>query len=521
MRRVAAGCLRMTRSQWTMPFLLSVGTVIMHRDLLKSFRYALLLAALPCSALFAQEPGADETPATTGEESPAVVVETSSGELVDSPDSESTSDEGQADVSEQAESPAVVESETPIPAVEQAVSESEITQVPEEKAAGVEPADAEPIAETEEDPVGIDLFAEEKPTPEAVPEPVELPALTLRQWTTLGARGTLRGSLSVLGKESAAVALRGARLQLLRDGAVVSKATSSTEGEFEFTNVVPGVYTLVATDRECFAVLPITAVAQEGDQIAMPLSVIAVQGLSASRRQSMLAAMTPPSSEELASDDVPADFVATERSVMGTHRVAMTTDGGFVGNVFMPGQPAGSVDMSSMMVRVLRDGKAIGEARVGRSGNFKVYGLAEGPVGIVVFGAQGFAATGIELVSGNSLGQFERTDESFVTTQEGADTGLNVEVAPSGELAPLSEETAKDESEIGEGSIPLEIPQAGGSIAGGVPSNGFASGGGGGGGGGFGGVEGLAALGAIAAAIAASDDNNGQFVPVVVSPAVP
>lgn len=381
------------------------------------------------------------------------------------------------------------------------------------------PAAIEPLSPNEEISSSEEIAVPAADRPAANEDGAELPTLTLRQWMPLGAGGRLVGEVMMLDSEAKAVACEGVRVFLVRDGEVEASVRSMAGGRFEFTGVRPGVTTIIANDQQCFAAYSLTLV--DGTGLAKPelLTVFAISPWEPSRRAAILSSST--SATATPTTDTAVQFVSQQRDMRSTVRVAIDADGGFTGTVLYPGRAAGASDMTGMMVRVLRGGQLVREAAVKQDGSFAVTGVGAGPVGVVVFGPKGFAATAIELVapSARSAATSTLATESLVMLQGAVASGVNVEIAPNGDVAPVVNGQTGEEGEE-EGSVPLDIPPpefAG--FGGGAPAGGFGGGGGGGGMGGIGELAGLAAIGAALAAFAGDDDNN--FVPRVVSPAVP
>ncbi len=363
------------------------------------------------------------------------------------------------------------------------------------------------------------------PPPETVdlPAATELPPLTLRQWVRLGSGGRLLGKVVTLSSDGTMLPCSETRVSIVQNGQVLTSRRADADGEFEFRGVAPGVITIVASESSCFAAYPLTVV--DGDQIGEtgePVTIAAISQLPSPRRQALVASLTSARRSPLTSP--PSRFVPSARQTLDTFRVAMTPEGGIRGEVLIPGLMQAPVDMSQMMVRAIRDNQVAGEVRVAADGKFAIDKLGPGPVGIIIFGPLGFAATAIELVPpparSATLGN-ESEQQLVANLQSTAAPGINLEIAP---LADVSSVVMNEPSEQSDsGSLPLEVPPpttpAGGMVGG--SGGGFGGGGGGAGGGGLGGIGGLAAIGAVIAAVAASDDDDPPFIPTPVSPALP
>lgn len=363
------------------------------------------------------------------------------------------------------------------------------------------------------------------PQPETVdlPAATELPPLTIRQWVRLGSGGRLLGKVVTLAADGSMLACSETRVSLVQNGQVLTSQRADADGEFEFRGVAPGVITIVASESTCFAAYPLTVVG--GDQIgetAEPLTIAAISQLPSPRRQALVASLSSARRSPLASPT--SRFVPSTRQTLDTFRVAMTPEGGVSGEVLIPGLMQAPVDMSQMLVRAVRDNQVVGEVRVAADGKFAIDDLGPGPVGIIIFGPLGFAATAIELIppAARSAALANETEQQLVANlQSTAAPGINLEIAPVADVSSVVMNEPSNEAEGG--SVPLEVPPpptpAGGMVGG--SGGGFGGGGGGSGGGGLGGIGGLAAIGAVIAAVAASDDDDPPFIPTPISPALP
>jgi uncharacterized membrane protein YgcG len=208
------------------------------------------------------------------------------------------------------------------------------------------------------------------------------------------------------------------------------------------------------------------------------------------------------------------DVSLGERVVASSFDVSLRPGGLLQGQLAGLNAPVAMFDMSPMVVRAMREGVVMGEARVAPDGKFVVPGMSPGPIAFFAFGPHGFVAIGVNLVGTADISNNQASaTETFVSLRAPA-SSLNVE------LAPIADVVAGVSIPGDSSSPPVGGPFAMGPNGAGGPGAGSGSGGGSSGGGGGGGGEllGLGAAGLAAAALS-SDNNNGNFVPAPASPA--
>ncbi|XZE55512.1 hypothetical protein SH139x_001524 [Planctomycetaceae bacterium SH139] len=240
--------------------------------------------------------------------------------------------------------------------------------------------------------------------------------------------------------------------------------------------------------------------------------------------------------------------------------MSLQPDGALVGRLSMIGWRIATVNMEGMMVRLTRDGQTIAEAAVAADGSYAISHVSPGSVNVLVFGPQGFAALGVQLVPAGSQVERARTQAGgkLVAAPRRPCETLKIEVAPlhdvvvptqlpcdcfteplvASQLGPCGTPCGGLPGDMlgvdgfsgmpgvdGFGGVPGGggFGGGGGGGFGGGGGGGFGGGGfGGGGGGGFGGggLGGLGAIGGLAAAAAlvAGGDDDPPFVPGPFSP---
>lgn len=335
-----------------------------------------------------------------------------------------------------------------------------------------------------------------------------LPSLTTPQFARLSNDGRLSGNVNRLGRDGTIRSIPNLEVSLIAGGKILTRVLTTPEGDFTFAQVRPGFYTIVASNPKDLLVYPLTVAENDGTE-AEPVMLVAASSISPNRRQSMLAAVL----------GYPGDLgmgtsasIPDSRRIADTYEVSITADGQLRGRLGVLGTPMSQVDMSSMIVRVMREDSVIGESPVAPDGSFAIPGVSPGPVSFFAFGPRGFVAIGLKLTSALRVGvNLSNKSETLVAAQQPT-VNLNIEVAPIPDV--LAGVSIPGDSF----SLPNNALPPAGTGAFGGPGGGF--GGGGAGGGGFG-AEGLLGLGAagLAAAALSSDDNNNNFVPAPASPA--
>lgn len=358
-----------------------------------------------------------------------------------------------------------------------------------------------------------------------------LEKLSAPQYTRLNARGELAGDLGWLANDGVRM-LPNMPVTLVSRGRIVARVLTNADGAFRFSQVNPGIYTIVASDPRELLILPIMVAPADGSEVK-PIHLIAAAPIAPDRRSAMLAsvAMLPMPVGPMAPAPMVQGAVAPSsatgnwnpnwpesRTIASTYEVAIGANNEVEGQISVMGYPVGAIDLTGMMVRMMREGELVGEAPVAANGYFRVEQVSPGPVSVVVFGPQGFAALGVKLVSQNGFTKKANANqETFVSLLQGADTNLRIEIAP-------PEDVIAGSSIPGDSlSVPPPFANAPGFGPGGFGAGGFGPGGGGGGfggggGGGFGGgMGGIGALGALGAAAALAGGNDNGFVPTAQS----
>ena len=320
--------------------------------------------------------------------------------------------------------------------------------------------------------------------------------LFLNQWLQIDKDRNIRGTVvALLGSDT--MSLRKVRVSLYQAGKVVAFDDTDTEGEFLIEGVSPGIYTLVAETGDSLALFSLTIL----DSFAgehLPNSVeVRMMSTVGGRTSELIRGQT---GRIQMSQQVPEkDPLVAKRKISSTHQVMIDANGTLKGEL---SKPVARVDMSSMVVYIMKDGIEVSKTNVASDGKFTVSGLGSGCYGLVAVGDQGVAATAF-CATNRDLAMINADRSRFVGLTA-LPAVLNVELGDPIWVAtvPLPENVVASENS--------EMPCCGNSSMGG----GGGGGGGGGsgigasGGGGFGQIAGIGGLIAVAAVLAADGGNN-------------
>ncbi len=287
------------------------------------------------------------------------------------------------------------------------------------------------------------------------------------------------------------MSLRKVRVSLYQAGNVVAFDDTDTEGQFLIEGVSPGIYTLVAETGDSLAVFSLTILDSVAGEHLPNWVEVRMMSTAGGRASELIRGQR---GRIQMSQQVPEkDPLVAKRKISSTHQVMIDADGTLKGEL---SKPVARVDMSSMVVYIMKDGIEVSKTNVASDGKFTVSGLGSGCYGLVAVGDQGVAATA-----------FCATNRDLVMINADRSRFVGLAALPSVLSVELGEP-------IWDGTVPLpenvvasensEMPCCGNASMGG------GGGGGGGGigasaGGGFGQIAGIGGLIAVAAVLAADD----------------
>jgi hypothetical protein len=331
--------------------------------------------------------------------------------------------------------------------------------------------------------------------------------LNLNQWVRHSHDKTVRGSVhSISGSEQ--IPLPSLHVALIRDGVLAFQSKTDVEGDFLIDDVTPGVYSLVASGENQLIICSLTVLEGAAGQHLPDRVHLRSIHPSSKRIGELIRSNTMPHWE--AGIQHSEDPLAASRNFAGTASVQLDRNGGFSGRL---SRANASVDLSSTLVYLVREGREISRTRALSSGDYHFDAIEPGPYGLVASGPEGIAAVGIDVYLGDlalsnpsfaklvkSSGQDNDTSEQNPVPQT-----MNLELAEPNCFQP--QETIPIEECVVLEEAPCCPTLCCSSWGGG--------GGGGGGGTGAGGWGTLAAIGALAAvAIAKDHDDEAPASPI-------
>lgn len=354
------------------------------------------------------------------------------------------------------------------------------------------------------------------------PEGTYLNSSQVNQWVSLNASKSITGKLVAFGEEGEILPRSAVEVSLVLSGKTVSRATTGSEGTFQFSNIAPGTYNFVAKSEYSFATFGIH-VLPVGSGSPSSFEACASTVSSASVRQLLRDSWVPKES------DAPVVFekdpLAGKRIISSSPKVLLQ-NGDLLGQVSLPGIAISEQDLTGNVAHIFKGGQSIFAAPVGRDGKFRIIGLEAGVYDLAVVGEDGTAVIGFEAVGAKPIARHSSIGKThFVSRQEMANV-LSVELA------------APSEFDLGPEEVPAELQEPGSlnggfapfmgggfstpGIAGGSGLGGGGLGGGGGGigGGGLGGIGGLLGIAGLAVGVAALSDED-DFNPLQASPISP
>jgi len=373
--------------------------------------------------------------------------------------------------------------------------------------------------------IAPDKMAETRAVTQRLPSPSYLNSLFSHQWVRTDEQGSLRGSVvSLIGQDTLSVS--GARVTMAQQGKSAMTVDTNVDGNFNFSNVPAGVYSLIVEADNSFATFGVAVVANDlGKHLPNDIEVRVVRPKSLSLTEIIQREMVP-SPSETRTDLVLRDPIATKRVFASSHTIASSKDGTVQGQLSKIAVAPGTINLSGMRAFLLKEGKTIESVPVSTDGSFTFNAVQPGCYGFLAAGSQGIAAVSFCVVNDSTVAKSLNADGSrFVTfVQDSPASGLNVELADGADFMGSGTSTAVEEvipgDEVIVGGQPMMA--AGGGFPGGG-GGGVYGGGGGGGLGGFGGpIAGLLGAGLIAYGLSESNNNdNNNNAPVIMSPVVP
>ncbi len=364
--------------------------------------------------------------------------------------------------------------------------------------------------------------------------------LSVNQWIQSSDDGTLSGHIMIPAENGTSVAVADATVAIRDTTGKIHNAVAKTnsKGEFTFTDVQPGVYSLTARADYVFAVCAMHVVDNRlvGER-EFPRSIeIMAANVDYTTIKTAVIRYMPPATNvntNVSIKDAKLDSLVSRVCQDDAYRVNQYR-GGMKGRLLKAGtQGADLQNVHLTNVFIMKDGVEIARTVTNESGEFEIGSIPAGNYSLMAVGPDGLGLVGFELV--------DQTSKTAMTTAHGKTliqspcccNEFSMQVAPVENVETVLSDTVISEQPIMGGSEIIAdgtVIDGGGFVGGGggfaSSGTGFTGGAAAGGGGLLGGsrlgtIAGLAGIGG-AIAIAVSDDDDDNFTPApVASPVTP
>lgn len=346
--------------------------------------------------------------------------------------------------------------------------------------------------------------------------------LSLNQWVRIADDGSVTGTVVVPGPSGSVEVVPSAVVTLSSSRGESFRVVADRSGRFVIDDIVPGVYSMIASDESSFACYAFHVVGGDqpgADRLPTDAELVAAKIPG----ETIRSAITRYLPARLLQASVDVESVQMEQLAESVrHRRPFSVsrlDGGLEGLIQQAGAAAGKlVGAPATNVFLFQDGVEIARTVSGGEGAFR---LDEAPLGeatLIAVGQAGIAVVGIELLASAKLSAAPVSEDVRLVAAQTGDNGnrLVIQAAP----LPSIDGGGDSMEEIGPGTPVADEAVAGASGGGGGGFGGGGGGGGGFGGGGFGGIAAMAGIG-VAAAVSSDDDDEDLVVPPPASPVIP
>lgn len=331
-----------------------------------------------------------------------------------------------------------------------------------------------------------------------------LNGLYLKQWIRTEASRFSGRIIELSPLETSSRGVAGHRVTLIREGQLFAETLSDEQGNYHFTGVPAGLYTLAAVSGKSVGVIGLNVLEGEagshlGSQVDLPVS----QEVPGSARRLLAGQFRPITLTGFSGSSL--DPIAPQRDFASSFSVIRDAQGRVEGNVRSATSPS-SRDYSDTLILITRDGQEVFQTRASTLGSFSLEGMQAGVYGIVAAGSHGVYSSSFVVSDYQQSVSQTLEGERFVAQTSTGCPALNCELGCQSDYTVV--ETLIEDCTALACQDPCGCP---------MPMGGFGGGyaGGGGGGGGGGGVGGLGGggLGALAIAggiiaIIASDETD-------------
>ena len=240
--------------------------------------------------------------------------------------------------------------------------------------------------------------------PSAISMATETPLNDLfsRQWVKLGEAGRIEGQIvELLADEKRPI--DGVPISLVQDGKIVGSVNADNAGNFSFSGIRPGLYSLVSRTNQTIAAFALQVLdGKEAAHLPNSVEIRAIRSTADNGEtvKEIIRSQIVPgllSRHSVVSAAV-SDPLANERRFAMSHVVKLDSHGTLQGQLAKSGVSSGASNIEGMTVFVLKDGVEVARTEADANGVFMVEGLEQGVYGFVAAGAGSFVATSFQVV---------------------------------------------------------------------------------------------------------------------------
>ncbi len=226
--------------------------------------------------------------------------------------------------------------------------------------------------------------------------------LTFTQWVCPEKPNTLSGRVILPSVAGKARAIPNARIALLSTDGKIIRGASDDSGNFEISNVQPGVYSMTAKAKNVFACCAMHVVdASSGKSAGFPSRVeIAAANIDFTVVKSSVIRYLPAKIKPMNLSIPTNELAAVSKLANNEQRFRVQqTNGGMKGQLHFAGAHDGVFDGANLTnVFVAKDGEAIDRTVTDEEGNFRIDSLPAGQYALLAVGPAGVGLVGFELV---------------------------------------------------------------------------------------------------------------------------
>ena len=280
---------------------------------------------------------------------------------------------------------------------------------------------------------------------------------------TLNDKGEIQGRIATIHPESTeAFGMSNMSVYFVRNGDVVEKVETNTDGSFVTKSVGEGVYSFIAAGQSGFSTFGVNVVQSVGDSH----NYMEVAAISPNLKavQEVIAKNLPETIVEEVTADLENVKSLQPAGFAGTNRVQLTESG------LMNGRVVSLIknNLEGMYAHLLQGETKVAEVPVGPNGDFSVSDLKPGTYDLIAIGQDGIAAVSIEAVA-----YTEETEGATYTALQGS--GSSAPIGGSFGAPAFSQDIVYDSADVAL-SQPVDFGAIGGacdSCGGGIVDQGF------------------------------------------------